>query len=72
MYKIKKVQIYCFCLDPLHSFFRINVDDEAWVTANIGIIGKYVDIVRAKFCYAGHIEYDLNVLKVDIYPINNI
>ncbi|XP_071094116.1 uncharacterized protein [Haliotis cracherodii] len=50
-------------LHPLHSFFSINVDDEAWVTANIGIIGKHVDIVRAKFCYAGHIEYDLNVLK---------
>ncbi|XP_067685182.1 uncharacterized protein [Haliotis asinina] len=50
-------------LHPLHSFFSIDVHDEAWVTANIGIIGKHVDIVRAKFCYAGHIKYDLNVLK---------
>ncbi|XP_067664253.1 uncharacterized protein [Haliotis asinina] len=56
-------------LHPLHSFFKIDVDNAAWVTANLGVIGKHVDIIRASLCYAGHINYDLNILKD--YDINH-
>ena len=42
----------------------VDVHDEAWAEAHVGMIGYEVDIVKACVCFKGHIAYDLNVLKV--------
>jgi len=42
----------------------VDVYDHAYAEAHCGLIGLNVEIVQALVCFKGHIEYDLNVLKV--------
>ena len=48
----------------LSGHFLVDVYDQAYATALAGIVGFKTDIVYASICYRGHVEYDLNVLKV--------
>ena len=47
--------------DKLKSTFDLEVHDEAWF--EVHAFGLMVDIFRARLCFAGHISFDLNVLK---------
>ncbi|XP_019618168.1 PREDICTED: uncharacterized protein LOC109465393 [Branchiostoma belcheri] len=47
----------------LNGRFGIDVLDEVYATANFGIINYNLDIVRARVCFKGFIQYDLNILK---------
>ena len=38
--------------------------DSVFATLHIGIIGFDLDIFKAELCMKGHIEYELNILKV--------
>jgi hypothetical protein len=49
---------------PIQGFFRIDVHDRLFAEVHIGIINfqKYIFLIDV--CYKGHIEYNLNLLKV--------
>ena len=48
----------------LDGHFMIDVFDDAHAEAHVGLLNYHVDIVKASICFKGHIEYNLNVLKV--------
>ena len=43
----------------------VDLQDEAYATVLIGLLGLNVDVVRARFCFNGNIEYNLNILQVN-------
>ena len=50
-------------IKPLSGKFAIDVHDEAYFVANLGYVGVSLDIFRARICFKGHIEYNLNILQ---------
>ncbi|KAI8514390.1 hypothetical protein Bbelb_087140 [Branchiostoma belcheri] len=48
---------------PLKGRFKIDVLDEAYAVANIGILGIHQDLARVRFCFRGHIKYEINILQ---------
>ncbi|XP_061197209.1 uncharacterized protein LOC133205414 [Saccostrea echinata] len=50
-------------LAPFSGLFDLKVHDEAWATANLGLINQFIDIFRVKVCYQINFHYDLNILK---------
>ena len=42
--------------------------DEAFATLHIGIIGLDHDIFKLVFCFHMDLQYDRNILKVNIIP----
>lgn len=43
---------------------EIDVLNEAWLSAVIGLVDKNIDVVRGYTCFRGEIKYDFNPLKV--------
>ncbi|GAB1602264.1 uncharacterized protein LOC115224694 [Argonauta hians] len=52
------------------GFFKVDIDDEAFAEAHVGLLHINVDLFRAKLCFRGHIKYELNILKE--YGINDV
>lgn len=48
----------------LSGHFRVDIYDGAFADIHVDIINLQIDIVKAYVCFKGHIEYNLNVLKV--------
>ncbi|XP_066264364.1 uncharacterized protein [Branchiostoma lanceolatum] len=48
---------------PQQGHFKVDVLDEAYAVANLGILGIHQDLARIRFCFRGHIKYDLNILQ---------
>ncbi|XP_033637723.1 uncharacterized protein LOC117298529 [Asterias rubens] len=48
---------------PLSGHLRLDILDEAYATVLVGLVGTKMDIARARFCFNGHIEYNLNILQ---------
>ena len=49
---------------PLRGHMKIDIMDSAFATLHVGIIGFDLDLYKAELCMKGHIEYELNILKV--------
>ena len=49
---------------PLRGHMKVDVMDSAFATLHIGIIGFDLDLYKAELCMKGHIDYELNILKV--------
>ena len=58
--------LWGFILAPLQGFLRIDVHDKLFAEAHIGILNYHVNILLIEACYRGHVEYNLNLLKVYI------
>eukprot|EP00118_Oscarella_pearsei_P018126 m.184105 g.184105 ORF g.184105 m.184105 type:complete len:5153 (+) comp39317_c0_seq2:47-15505(+) len=59
--------------ESLITKFETVLRNEGWLTGHLGIIGTNFDIVKAKACYHGHVDYDLNFLKdFDIEKYKNL
>ena len=54
----------CIFTGLLDGHFTIDVFDDAHAEAHVGLLNFQVEIVKATICFKGHIEYNLNVLKV--------
>ncbi|XP_045189288.2 uncharacterized protein LOC123546793 [Mercenaria mercenaria] len=50
-------------LGILEGHFALDLHDEAYATAHVGLLNLHVNIVRARVCFKGHVRYNLNVLK---------
>ena len=50
----------------MSGHLKVDVYDGAWVTINIGILNYNFDLFRAEICFKGQIEYELNILKVNV------
>ncbi|XP_078660674.1 uncharacterized protein LOC144905141 [Branchiostoma floridae x Branchiostoma belcheri] len=48
---------------PLKGHFKIDVLDEAYAVANIGVLGIHQDLARIRFCFRGYIKYEINILQ---------
>ena len=55
-----------FASAPLSGHLRLDILDEAYATVLVGLVGTKMDIARARFCFNGHIEYNLNILQVSL------
>ncbi|XP_022103294.1 uncharacterized protein LOC110986022 [Acanthaster planci] len=50
-------------ISPLTGHLVVDLLDEAYATVVIGLLGLSVDVVRARFCFNGYVEYNLNILQ---------
>ena len=50
-------------IQPLNGRFEVNIHDEAYFVANLGFVGVNFDVFRARVCFKGYIEYNLNILQ---------
>ncbi|XP_038050894.1 uncharacterized protein LOC119724045 [Patiria miniata] len=48
---------------PLSGHLRVDLYDEAYATILVGLVGMNLDVARARFCFNGNIEYNLNILQ---------
>ncbi|XP_022102001.1 uncharacterized protein LOC110985344 [Acanthaster planci] len=48
---------------PLSGHLRVDLYDEAYATVLVGLVGQKFDMARARFCFNGYIEYNLNILQ---------
>ncbi|XP_033637389.1 uncharacterized protein LOC117298318 isoform X2 [Asterias rubens] len=48
---------------PLSGHLRLDILDETYATVIVGLVDEKLDIARARFCFNGHIEYNLNILQ---------
>ena len=67
--KLQCLDILVVILAPLSGHLRVDLYDEAFATALVGLVGQQLDIARARFCFNGFIEYNLNILQVSQLPI---
>ena len=49
---------------PLSGHFKIEVHDEVYARATIGILGLNIDFFLASVCFKGGATYNLNLLQV--------
>ena len=50
----------------MEGHFLVDVYDGAFAEAHVALLDFQIDIVKAFICFKGHINYDLNILKVFI------
>ena len=50
-------------IQPLNGRFEVDIHDEAYFVANIGFVGIFFDVFRARVCFKGHIAYNLNIFQ---------
>ena len=55
---------------PLKGHLIVDVDDKAYATIHLGILGLQLDFFRAELCFKGNIRYEINILKVREHTIN--
>ena len=51
----------------MEGHFLVDCYDGAFAEAHVAVLDFQVDIVKAFVCFKGHINYNLNILKVLIY-----
>ena len=52
---------------PLQGHLKVDILDSAYAILHVGIFGFDLTIFKAELCVKGHIEYELNILKVSIF-----
>ncbi|KAK7494173.1 hypothetical protein BaRGS_00014646, partial [Batillaria attramentaria] len=57
-------------IDLLSGHGKIDIYDEAFGQVNLGFMGINVDILRARLCFRGHAEYNLNLFQE--FDVNEI
>lgn len=48
----------------LSGHAKVDIHDEAFGQVNLGFMGQNLDILRARLCFRGHAEYNLNLFQV--------
>ncbi|XP_038062441.1 uncharacterized protein LOC119732930 [Patiria miniata] len=48
---------------PLSGHLRVDLLDEAYATVVIGLVRFSLDFARARFCFNGFVDYNLNILQ---------
>ncbi|XP_038050876.1 uncharacterized protein LOC119724026 [Patiria miniata] len=48
---------------PLSGHLGVDALDEAYAKVFVGLVGFSMDIVRARFCFNGYVDYNLNILQ---------
>ncbi|XP_038050867.1 uncharacterized protein LOC119724018 [Patiria miniata] len=48
---------------PLSGHVGVDILDEAYATVLVGLVDFSMDIVRARFCFNGYADYNLNILQ---------
>ena len=64
------LQPYSVISASLKGHFKIEVHDEVYARAHLGIVGINYDFFVGRICFKGGAEYNLNILQVNKLRFN--